>query len=86
MVEKVRYQLVGMDDPQISRDPSKFMLAPRSMTDAEYNSWGNGISYAKWFLKGLDYDEFNITRFMPSLTVQVYAQTLVLFLSFFCLS
>ena len=43
------------------------------MIDAEYNSWGNGVSYAKRLLKGLDYEEFNITHLMPSLTVQVYA-------------
>ena len=68
MVEKVRYQLVGMDDPQIPRGPSKFILALHSMTDAEYNSWRSGISYAKWLLEGLDYDVFNIIHLVPSLT------------------
>ena len=31
---------MGMDDPQIPKDPPKFMLAPHSMTDVKYNSWG----------------------------------------------
>ena len=56
------------------------MLAPPSMTVAEYNSWRSGVSYAKRLLEGFNYEEFNITRFLPSLTVQVYAQTLVLLL------
>ena len=60
---------MGMDDPQISRDPPQLMLAPHSISDAEYNSWGSGISYAEWFLEGLDYDKFNITHLMPSLTI-----------------
>jgi len=60
---------VGRDDPQILMDPPEFMLAPHSINDAEYNSWGSGVSYAKRLLKGLDYKEFNITRLMPSLTV-----------------
>ena len=50
-------------------DPLEFMLAPHSMTNAKYNSWGSGVSYAEWLLEGLDYEEFNITRPMPSLTV-----------------
>ena len=53
---------------QIPMDPLEFMLAPHSMTDANYNSWGNGIPYVERLLKGLDYEEFNITRLMPSLT------------------
>lgn len=64
-------------------DPPKFMLALHSMADAEYNSWGNGISHAGWLLEGLDYEEFNITCLMYSLLVQVYAQSLpFLFFSF----
>ena len=72
--ERVRCQLVGRDETQIPMDPLEFMLAPHSMTNAKYNSWGSGVSYAEWLLEGLDYEEFNITRPMPSLTVQVYAQ------------
>ena len=64
---------MGRDDLQILMDPPEFMLTQHFMIDAEYNSWGNGVSYAKRLLKGLDYKEFNITHLMPSLTVQVYA-------------
>ena len=60
---------MGRDDPQISMDPPEFMLALHSMIDAKYNSWGNGVSYAKRLLKGLDFEEFNITRLMLSFTV-----------------
>ena len=69
LAERVRCQLVGMNDPQIPRDPPEFMLALHSMTDVEYNSWGSDTSYAERLLEGLDYDEFNITHFMPSFTV-----------------
>ena len=55
------------------------MLAPHSMIGAEYNSWRSGASYAEQLLEGLDYEEFNITCLMPSLTIQVYVQSL-----FFC--
>ena len=85
LVERVRCQLVGRDDPQILMDPPEFILAPRSMTDAEYNSWRSGIPYAKRLLNGLDYEEFSITCLMPSFTVQVYAQSLLLLFLFFCL-
>ena len=57
------------------------MLVPHSIIDAEYNLWRSGVSYAKRLLEGLYYKEFNITCLMPSLTIQVYAQTLVLLLS-----
>ena len=64
---------MGMDGPQILRDPPEFMLALHSMTDVEYNLWGSDIAYAEWLLEGLDYDDFNITRLMPSFTIQVHA-------------
>ena len=54
-------------------DPFEFMLSPHSMTNSKYNLWGSGVPYAEWLLEGLDYEEFNITRLMPSFTVQVYA-------------
>ena len=73
---------MGRDDPQIPMDPLEFMLAPRFMTDAKYILWRSGILYAKWLLDGLDYDEFIITRLMPSLTVQVYVQSLLLLFLF----
>ena len=62
---------MGRDDPQILMDPPKFMLALNSMINAEY------------LFEGLDYEEFNITLLMPSLTTQVYAQSLLLLLSLF---
>ena len=80
LAERVRCQLVGKDDPQILMDPLEFMLAPYSMTDAKYNSWGSGVPYTGQLLEGLDYERFNITRLMPSLTAQVYAQSFLLLL------
>ena len=74
---------MGRDDPQISMDSLEFMLAPHSMTDAEYNSWVSGVSYAKQLFEGLDYPEFNITRLMPSLIFQVYMLNLFFSYSFF---
>ena len=47
----------------------EFMLTPYSMTNAEYNSWGSGISYVEQLLEGSNYDEFNITCLMPPLIV-----------------
>ena len=78
LAERVQCQLVGRDDPQIPMDPPKFMLAPHSMIDAQYNSQGSDVPYVGWLFEGLDYEEFNITRLMPSLTAQVYAQSLLL--------
>ena len=57
LTERVTYQLVDKDDPQILRDPPEFVLAPHSMTDAEYISRGSGVSYAKRLLEGLDYKD-----------------------------
>ena len=79
LTKRGRCQLVGRDGLQIPMDPPEFVLAPHTMTDAEYNSWESGISYAKRLLERLDYEEFNISHLMPSLTIQVYAQSL-----FFC--
>ena len=50
------------------RDPPEFMFALQSMTVVEFNSWRSGVSNAELLLKGLDYEEFNITRLLPSLT------------------
>ena len=82
LAKRLWCQLVGGDDPQIPMDPLEFMLAPCSMTDAEYNSWRNSISYAEWLLDGLDYKEFSITCLIPSLIVQVYAQFFLLLFLF----
>ncbi|KAK9997981.1 hypothetical protein SO802_017584 [Lithocarpus litseifolius] len=55
LAERVRCQLMGRDDPQILMDPLEFMLALRSMTDAEYNLWRSGIPYAvmDWTMRNL---------------------------------
>ena len=68
LAERVRCQLVGRDDPQIPMDPLEFVLAPHSMTDAKYNSWRSDVPYIGQLLEGLDYEEFNITCLMASLT------------------
>ena len=67
---------MGRDNPKILMDPFEFMLAPHSIVDAKYNSWGSGVPYAKQLLKELDYKQFKITHLMHSFTVQVYAQSL----------
>ena len=36
LVEWACYQLVSEDAPQVPMDPSVFMLAPRSITNVEY--------------------------------------------------
>ena len=68
LVERERCQLVGEDVPQVPMDPPVFMLAPLSMTDVEYQLWRSGIPYTQWVSDELDYEEFNDTRLMPSLT------------------
>ena len=73
---------MGRDDPQIPIDPTEFMLAPYSMTDAEYNSCESGVPYVERILEELDYEEFSLPCLMPSLTVQVYAQSLLLLFLF----
>ena len=82
LAKRVQCQLVGRDDPQISMDPLEFMLASHSMTNAKYNSCGSGVPYAGQHFEGLDYEGLDITCFMPSLTAQVYAQSLLLLLLF----
>ena len=84
LAERVKCQLVGMDDPQILRDPLEFMLAPYFMIDAEYNTWRSGVSYVERLLKGLDYEEFNRTHLMPSLIVEVCIQTFAFRFFLFC--
>ena len=65
----------------IPMDPLEFTIASHLMTDAKYHLWGSGVPYAGQLLEGLDYKEFNITRFIPSLTAHVYLN-LFLFSSF----
>ena len=69
LVERVQCQLMGQDDPKIPMDPLEFMLTPHFMTNAEYNSLGSGVPYVGRLIDGLLYEEFNITRLMPSLIV-----------------
>ncbi|KAL0004867.1 hypothetical protein SO802_012428 [Lithocarpus litseifolius] len=69
LVERVCYQLVGEDVPRVSMDPPQFILAPLSITDAEYQR--NGIPYAGRLVDDLYYDEFNETCLMPSLIQEV---------------
>ena len=57
--------------PQFPMDPLVFMLAPRSMMDAEYNQWGSGIPFTDRVIDELDYEEFSGTRLMPSIIVSV---------------
>ena len=52
-------------------DPSLFMLALLSMTDAEYQMWKSGIPYAEWLMGDLDYGEFSQTCLMPSFPIGV---------------
>ncbi|KAL0015351.1 hypothetical protein SO802_002420 [Lithocarpus litseifolius] len=46
------------------------MLAPLSMSNAEYALWSLGVAYVKQLGEELDCDEFNRTRLMHSLTVK----------------
>ena len=73
---------MGEDAPQVLMDLPMFMLAPLSMTYAEYQLWRNSIPYAKWVLDELEYEEFNNTRFMPSLTPAVCALFLLIYFHF----
>lgn len=52
-------------------DLSEFMLAPLSMSDTGYALWSLGVAYVNRLGEGLDYDEFNNTRLMHSLTAKV---------------
>ena len=69
---------MGEDAPQVPIDPLEFILAPLSMTDAKYQLWRSGILYTQRVSKERDYDEFNNTRLMPSLTPTVYSLSLSL--------
>ena len=65
LAKKVNYQLVDGDAPLV------FILALLSMTDAEYQLWRSSIPYTWQVSNKLDYEEFNDTRLMPSLTPMV---------------
>ena len=55
LAKKVRCQLVGEDAPQILMDPSAFMLASVSMSEAKYQLWRNDIPYAAQVTDEQDY-------------------------------
>ena len=67
----MRFQLVGEDAPQVRIDLSKFILTPLYMSNAEYALWSPGMANVNRLKEELNYDEFNRTRPMPSLTVKV---------------
>ena len=53
LAERVWCQLVGADDLRIPMDPPEFMLAPRSMTNAEYDLWRRGIPFTERIVIGI---------------------------------
>ena len=61
------------------------MLAPLSMTDAEYQLWRSIIPYTEQFMDDLDYDEFSETCLMPSISAEVLILSLSLSFLFFCI-
>ena len=71
LAKRVCYQLVGEDAIQVPMDLSKFMPALLSMINTKYALWSLGVAYVNWLMEELDYDKFNRTRLMPSLTVEV---------------
>ena len=71
LAKRMHCQLVGEDAPQVPMDLLEFILAPLSMTNAKYHLWRSGIPYTQWVSNELDYEEFNNTRLMPSLTLAI---------------
>ena len=61
------------------------MLAPLSMTDAEYQLWRSIIPYTEQLMDDLDYDEFSETCLMPSISAEVLILSLSLSFLFFCI-
>lgn len=60
-------------------DPSVFMLAPLSMTNAKYQLWRNGISYVERVMNELDYDKFSDARHRPSLIAAICVHPLLIY-------
>ena len=79
LVERVCCQLVGEDALHVPMDPPEFMLAPLSMTNVEYALWSPGVAYVNRLREELDYEDFNRTCLMPSLTIEVCALSSHLF-------
>ena len=67
-------------------DPPKLMLAPLSMTDAEYQLWRSSIPYADQLMDDLDHAEFSKNHLMPSLSAGVCILSFSLSFLFFCFS
>lgn len=67
LAERVCCQLVGDDVLRFPLDPSQFILALLSMTDAEYQLWSANIPYTKRLTDGMEYHEFSETHLMPAL-------------------
>jgi len=87
-MEWVCCQLVGEDALHVPMDPLEFMLASLSKTNAEYALWSPGVAYVNRLREELDYEEFNHTCPMPSLTIEVSALSSHLFsihVLFFCI-
>jgi len=83
LAKRASCQLASANTPQILMDPPLFMLAPLSMTDAEYQLWRNGIPYSKQLMGDLDYKEFSKTRLMPSFPIGVCILSLSSFFSLY---
>ena len=78
-MEWVCCQLVGEDALHVPMDPLEFMLASLSKNNAEYASWSPGVAYVNRFREELDYEEFNHTCPMSSLTIEISALSSHLF-------
>jgi len=61
------------------------MLAPLSMTNAEYQLWRSIIPYTEQLMDDLDNDEFSETCLMPSISTEVCILSLSLSFLFFCI-
>ena len=73
-------QLAREDAPRGPIDPLVFMLAPRSMTDAEYDLWGPSIPFTNQVTYELEYDKFSGARLMLSVTISVCVLASFIFL------
>ena len=54
--------------------------------DVKYQLWRSGIPYTQWVSNELDYEEFNDTHLMPSLTLAVCVLPSHSFLFFLCIT
>ena len=63
---------MGEDVPWVSLDPPELMLAPLSMTNAEYHLWRADIPYAEHLTDEMEYDEFSKDHLKPTLIQEVF--------------